>query len=319
MNYQNRKIMTIFQYRSCLIALCVLLILVNISCASEEAMRVIKTDEGYQFYEDDFPVLFYRLKPLTSAEGTHSRANYCHPVIGLDGEVLTEDFPKDHLHHRGIFWAWHQVYIGKQLIRDMWDCTDFIWDIHNVNIISTGKYSAALNAKVYWKSSQWKDGTVPFAEETVTIRVHKTENEVRIIDFEISINALVDGLRIGGSDDDKGYGGFSTRIPLPDDLQMTDKNGSVIPDRIAVTAGEWMNFTGTFGDHKSGIAVLIHPSHPGNSRDWILRKEGSCQNVAFPGREPVSVPADKPLILKYRVVIHKNADLDKLFSEYAAK
>ncbi len=73
MNYQNRKIMTIFQYRSCLIALCVLLILVNISCASEEAMRVIKTDEGYQFYEDDFPVLFYRLKPLTSAEGTHSR------------------------------------------------------------------------------------------------------------------------------------------------------------------------------------------------------------------------------------------------------
>ena len=31
-----------------------------------------------------------------------------------DGQVLTEDFPADHLHHRGIFWAWHQVYVGEK-------------------------------------------------------------------------------------------------------------------------------------------------------------------------------------------------------------
>jgi hypothetical protein len=140
---------------------------------------------------------------------------------------------------------------------------------------------------------------------------------MRIIDFEITISALVKGLRIGGSADDKGYGGFSTRIPLPNDLEMTDKNGSVTPTRLAVEAGEWMNFSGTFTGEKSNIAVLIHPSHPGAPHKWILRKRGSCQNVAYPGREPISIPIDKSLNLKYRVVIHKDADLSKLYQEYA--
>jgi hypothetical protein len=52
---------------------------------------------------------------------------------------------------------------------------------------------------------------------------------------------------------------------------------------------------------------------------WILRKEGSCQNVAYPGRVPVLIPGESPLILKYRVVLHKNADLEKLYSDYAAE
>jgi len=319
MNFHNTRVDIVFLPRFCLGGFIILLLIFNLSCASEDRMKVIKTEEGYQFFEKDVPILFYRVKPLTSAEGTHSRANYCHPVLGLDGEVITEDFPKDHLHHRGIFWAWHQVYIGEQLIRDMWDCTDFIWDFHDLDIIGTGENSAALSANVYWKSSQWKNGTKPFVEENVIIRVHRTENNIRIIDFDIRINSLVEDLRIGGSDDDKGYGGFSTRIPLPDDLQISDRNGSVTPDRVAVTAGEWMNFSGTFGDQVSNIAVFIHPSHPGNSRDWILRKKGSCQNVAFPGQKPVSISNDTPLTLKYRVVIHKNADLNKLFAEYGTQ
>jgi hypothetical protein len=297
----------------------ILLLTMSLSYAFNQTMRVVKTDEGYQFYEDNSMVLFYRIKPLTTKDGTYSRANYCHPVLGLNGGVITEDFPKDHLHHRGIFWAWHQVYVEDQLIRDMWDCTDFIWDFQRVNIIESGNKSTAISAIVNWESPQWKDASEPIAQEMVMIRLHKTENNIRMIDFEITISALVKGLRIGGSDDDKGYGGFSTRIPLPDDLVMTDKNGEVTPARIAVEAGEWMNFNGTFNDEKSNIAVFIHPSHPGAPYKWILRKRGSCQNVAYPGREPVSIPMDRPLQLKYRVVIHKDADLNKLFADYSGK
>lgn len=78
------------------------------------------------------------------------------------------------------------------------------------------------------------------------------------------------GLRIGGSSDVKGYGGFSTRIVLPADIQTSDSNGPVIPPNTAVTAGDWMNFSGTFGDTVSNFAILVHPSHPGHPRPWIL-------------------------------------------------
>jgi len=285
--------------------------------ASEGRVRIVKTDEGYQFFEAEAPVLFYRTAPKATAEGSYSRANYCHPIYGLDGRILTEDFPKDHPHHRGVFWAWHQVYVGNTPMGDMWACEDFTWDIHTVQILELRQNAAALMAGVYWKSSRWKAGLEPFAKETVTIRVHQVMGDTRLIDFDVEILALQEGLRIGGSNDVKGYGGFSTRIVLPADIQMSDRNGPVTPQETAVTAGDWMNFSGTFGNAVSNFAILVHPSNPGHPRQWILRASGSAQNVAYPGREPIPISTMRPLVLRYRLVLHKNADLNQLASEYS--
>jgi hypothetical protein len=285
--------------------------------AAERQVRILKTNEGYQFCEGEKPVLFYRTAPKAMPNGTYARANYCHPVYGLDNQVMTEDFPADHLHHRGIFWAWHQVYVDNVPMGDMWACQDFTWDIHSIQILPSRSDAAALKAGVYWKSSRWKEGREPFAQETVTIRVHKTVHETRLIDFDIEILALEEGMRLGGSNDVKGYGGFSTRIILPTDIQMSDSNGPVTPQNTAVAAGDWMNFFGTFGDTASNFTILVHPSHPGHPRAWILRKSGSAQNLAYPGREPIPVSTRTPLVLRYRLVLHKNADLNQLFREYS--
>jgi len=42
----------------------------------------------------------------------------------------------------------------------------------------------------------------------------------------------------------------------------------------------------------------------------------SAQNVAYPGREPIPVPTAKPLVFRYRLVLHRNADLNQLFGQY---
>jgi Family of unknown function (DUF6807) len=287
--------------------------------ASGSEMRVVETDEGYRFCEGEKPVLFYRTAAKATKDGKYARSNYCHPVYGLDGAVLTEDFPADHLHHRGIFWAWHQVYVGQMAMGDMWACEDFTWDIHTVQILPPQPNSAALRAGVTWKSSQWKDGREPFAAETVTIRVHHTSRDMRLIDFDIEILALAEGLRLGGSNDIKGYGGFSTRIVLPADIRMSDPNGPVTPQNTALAAGDWMNFSGTFGATASNFAVMVHPSHPGHPRKWILRASGSAQNVAYPGREPIAVSTKTPLVLRYRLVLHKKVGLNQLFNAYREK
>ena len=149
------------------------------------------------------------------------------------------------------------------------------------------------------------------------MRVHRVIDETRLIDIDIAILALEEGIRIGGSNDVKGYGGFSTRIVLPPDIQMSDAKGPVTPQNTAVAAGDWMNFAGTFGDTASKLAILVHPSNPGHPREWILRKSGSAQNVAYPGREPIPISTAKPLLLRYRLVLHRNADLNHLFDEYS--
>jgi len=78
--------------------------------------------------------LFYRQAPV-SHQGEYTRNHNIHPLYGLKGDILTEDFPADHLHQRGIYWAWHQVLVNGKSMGDMWLTEDFIWDVQEVKTI----------------------------------------------------------------------------------------------------------------------------------------------------------------------------------------
>jgi hypothetical protein len=121
-----------------------------------EKMNIIETDEGYSFLEDGREILFYQRK-AKSLDGRFSRSDYVHPLYSLDGGVITEDFPPDHLHHRGVFWAWHQIWIGDKRIGDGWIAKDISWDVADAKIVSRDSKSAVLKAKVLWKSPLWTD------------------------------------------------------------------------------------------------------------------------------------------------------------------
>ena len=73
----------------------------------------------FDIFDGEKPVLTYNFGTITrenipEKEHRRSRACYVHPVWGLNGEVLTDDFPKDHYHHHGVFWAWPHVGIDGQ-------------------------------------------------------------------------------------------------------------------------------------------------------------------------------------------------------------
>jgi len=292
--------------------------------ATKNPIEIIESPQGFTITEGKAEVMFYQ-RQHKSLNGKYSRADYIHPLYGLDGEVLTEDFPADHPHHRGVFWAWHQVWIGEKRLGDSWAATDFFWDVYDTEIFEPDSRSRVLKVHVHWKSPLWTDANgkqKAFVREVTTIRVYRAQDDIRKVDFQISLLALEDDVRIGGSEDDKGYGGFTTRIRLPDGLSFTGTNGPVEPQRVSVEAGPWLDFSGTF--HKdgrvSGLAILCHNSSPGYPQQWILRRKGSAQNPVYPGRNPILLSRDKPLILRYRLIIHRgnvnHVNLDKLQAEY---
>jgi hypothetical protein len=290
-------------------------------------IKIVESDEGFLVTEGRQKILLYQRKPK-SLDAKFTRANYVHPLYSLDGQILTEDFPADHLHHRGIFWAWHQVYVGDKKLGDGWSTKDIFWDVYNAKILAVDSQSAALQVEVYWKSPLWTDARgkqKPFVKETTTITVHRAEAGMRKIDFEISLLALEDGVRIGGADNERGYGGFSARIRLPDDMKFTGQSGPVEPRSTSVEAGPWLDFSGQFGDDSkvSGLAILCHQSNPGYPHQWILRRKGSMQNPVYPGRYPVLLSREKPITLRYRLIIHRgnahNINLNKLQAEYNAE
>jgi hypothetical protein len=295
------------------------------SAASADGSFIVEErPDGYLVREDGKDVLFYQRAPKAK-DGQYERSNYIHPLYGIDGEVLTEDFPADHLHQRGIYWAWHQIYVGDRRVGDSWVMEGFSWDITEVRVRERGERSVALEAQSNWISPRWTDDAgnpVPFVEETAVIRVHEARDQMRFIDVAISLRALEDNVRIGGSEDEKGYGGFSVRMRLPEGMQFTSRQGPVTPRTTALESGPWMDISGPLKQdgETSGIAILSHPANPDHPQPWILRETASMQNPVYPGREPVRLPTEAPLILRYRLVVHDGGvdqvDLNQLQEMY---
>ena len=286
---------------------CVLIAVLLLSCEGEvDNWKTIETHEGVLILEGTDSVLFYQRTP-TAAVGRSSRANYIHPLYGINGGVLTEDFPDDHYHHRGVFWAWHQVFVGDKRMGDAWETTNFDWNVTNVSVERKGDVSV-LSANVNWESLKWLDGLGakwPFAKEEIKIKIHKKKDNFRVLDFNIKIEALEDSLSIGGSEDEKGYSGFSWRMKMPDDLVFNSEGGEVEPIKTEVNAGAWMNISGNLNNKgKEGIIVISHESNPKHPQPWILRKKKSMQNAKFPGNERYEIPKDQPLVLNYRMIIY---------------
>ncbi len=288
--------------------ICLLLLFYYSIESSAQLLTIEKTDDGAWVKEAGEKVLFYQAT-TKSMDGEYPRANYIHPLYNVDGAELTEDFPKDHLHHRGIFWTWHQVIIGDKKIGDAWECKDFVWDVTNVSKEQSSEDEITLNVHTLWKSPLWLDnkGTQKaFLKEKAKITVHAKEKNYRVIDFEISMLALEPNLKIGGSDGKKGYGGFSVRMKLPEDIRFTSNNGEVTPTVGPISAGDWMDVSGSLAADggKAGIIMMCHPDNPMFPEPWILRKKGSMQNPAYPGRTPVLISDKKATVLKYRLVVY---------------
>jgi hypothetical protein len=269
-----------------------------------------KSSEGIEISENNKPVLFFQTKPKT-VSGQYERAGYIHPLYDLNGNVLTDDSPKDHPYHRGIFWAWHQIVVNGKNVADGW-MSDRISFVPGKMQVTKSPTNTILTSQLTWKVSDSGKADMNIVNETSRMNIYRAKEHYRVMDFDIFLKPLVD-LKLGGSDDPKGYGGFCLRLKLPDNLQFISGDSAVTPQETPVMAGPWMDFR--MGD--AGVAVFGYKDdgeHP-----WILRKVTSMQNVPYPGRTPVAIPADG-LRLKYRIVIHDgqttSADIEKLYREY---
>ncbi|MDG2220350.1 MAG: PmoA family protein [Rubripirellula sp.] len=262
--------------------------------------------QGVLVRQGSKPVLFFQ-RELRSKSGRWSRANYIHPLYDIEGsQVISEDFPADHGHHRGVFWAWHQVCVNGKKLGDSWLCEDFVWDVRSVEFESPAS-PLRLKTLTHWKSPDLLDEReemISVVEERVVISVHAEQDKSRVIDFEIALLALVPGVEIGGSEDRKGYGGFSPRLRLSPDQSFMAAAGVVEPQVTAVDVGNWVELVGD----SFRVKMMADPSNPPpvglpTPTHWILRQKRSMQNAVFPGRELVTLSTEAPTVLRYRLLI----------------
>ena len=265
-------------------------------------------EKSLGLWEGDKPVLVYNhgilSKPGVPAD--RNRSTYIHPLYGLDGEVLTDDFPKDHYHHRGLFWAWPHVKIdGKEY--STWDLRDIAQKFERWLERGTTARGATLGVE-----NGWYVGAQKVMQERVWFCVHPATADQRAIDLEFTWTPAGKPVTLTGAEG-KSYGGLTLRFAPGTNTVITIPSGPTIKD-LPMTNLPWADLTRLWSaaQKTSGAAIFVHPSHPDFPPQWLTRHYGVLC-LGWPGIQAKTFQPGEPIRCSYRVWIHRGtADLAAL-------
>jgi hypothetical protein len=269
--------------------------------------------------EQEKPVFVYNYGVITdekvpAGETRRSRACYIHPLWGLDGEVLTDDFPKDHYHHHGVFWAWPHVEVGNEM-HDLWMYKDITPKFVRWLSRDAGPLAAVLGVE-----NGWFVGDRKVMIERVWMEVAKATPTERAIDLDFTWIPVDQPIALRGAEG-KSYGGLNVRFAVvkEKDSTITVPAGASTKD-LPETPLPWADLTDTFPGAKqpSGAAIFVPTDHPNYPPTWLTRHYG-LMSIGWPGVNGKKFEAGKPIHLQYRLWIHPGAvDVARLKAAYDA-
>jgi hypothetical protein len=299
----------------------------GLAFGAEKEQKDLKASGSFRFapvssnslglWEGDKPVLVYNHGSITNAAAPKAESHSCyiHPLYGLDSEVLTEDFPADHLYHRGLYWAWSHIKIGGE----EYD----LWSIRGIRpqFVRWIEREAKGDAAVLAVENGWfvKDRKV--MREEARVRVHRAEAESRAIDLELSWTPLEQPITLWGAPE-KSYGGFTLRFGKRSKTIVTVPSGRA-PEDLLMTKLPWADLSGDFdGGRISGAAVFVHPEHPDYPPEWMTRDYGVLA-VGYPGVKAKTFPAGKTFTCRYRIWVHRGnpeaAEIQKAYDAFRSE
>jgi hypothetical protein len=280
----------------------------------EKRFSITEADDGLSLSERGRPVFVYRhqMQLAAGVPEKYRRSTYIHPLFDLRGNAITDDFPKDHLHHRDLSWTWAHVGVGGE-VHDLWACEGIRQVFEKWIAQENGPVCATIGVKNAWwtaptRSPDAQQRSAPGAgqrkvmDEWVWIRAFPANAYGRAIDVLLTLKAL-EPIQLSGRKE-KGYSGFGLRygprqttiITTPQGTEAADSDLKPLP---------WADESGNFAGSTllSGAAIFQHSSNPRHPAGWCLRHYGFI-GVSWPGVEIIHLEPGKVLTLRFRVWVH---------------
>lgn len=269
-----------------------------------------KEGTHYVFRAGDREIVRYQAEPgplpRPDIRPEYQRGGYLFPVLTPSGNAVADDYPPNHIHHHGVWWAWTKTsFAGTQ--PDFWNMGDRKGRVEFVAVDRVWEKddAAGLVARHQFVSLLATPPVTALHESwELTVRAADDGRPRHLID-------LTSTQRCAGSEPLKlpkyHYGGLGFRGLRAWDgaanCQFLTSNG--ITDRLKgnTSTARWL-WVGGPAEH--GIAGITLLSHPSNFRaPQPLRLHPTEPFVCFAPQQAgdMEITPDRPYISRYRLVI----------------
>lgn len=229
------------------------------------ARRVGKTVE---FWSGRKRILNYQAEPgelpRSDIDEAYRRGGYIHPIWSPNANVVTDDFPKDHVHHHGIWFPWTKTHFeGRE--PDFWNMGTGSGRVEFVQLqdYSSGPVFAELTTRHQFVDLLAEGGKTAL-NETWKIRVFATpeKSNVWLFDLESRQTCATDSplvlpeYRYGGL----GFRGHWDWNGIENTHFLTSNEET---DRVKghATRANWCYIGGDTDGSRTGIVVMCHPDN----------------------------------------------------------
>ena len=257
------------------------------------------------------------------------RGGYIHPVFTPSGRLVTDDYPSDHYHHHGIWFAWTKTeFEGAH--PDFWNVGDGTGRVEFASL--DGTWTGPVHAG--FKSRQRYVALTGAAPKTVL----NEQWEVRV--YNVGQGGKGKGKRYFSFDivatqqcasdsplvlEEYRYGGMGVRghrnwkdksqVSFLTSEGKTRENGNA-------TRGRWVHMSGLVDNQTVGIAVLDHPGNFRSPQPLRLHPDDPYFNYAPSQLGRFEIKPGEKFVLRYRYIVADGAadkaELDRLWTDYAA-
>src|SRR4051812_42569810 len=285
----------------------------------------------------DRPVLQYNAAMVESPRGIepyYRRNGQIHPLFTPSGGMVTDDFPPDHAHQHGVFFAWVNTTFERRHL-DFWNQKEQTGGVRHVATLGTasGPVFGEFRVKLRHDDLSAPGGPRPVLDEVWTVRAYALK-DVFLVDFESTQScAGADPLTINKYH----YGGMGLRgnrewfdptvkgndAPDPARSGRSDFLTDEGKDRGTGnhTRPRWVDLSGKIDAGSGGVALL---DHPGNFRfPQPIRLHPNKPYFCFAPMVLGSfeIAPGRPYLSRYRIVVHDGPPdagaLGRFWNDYA--
>lgn len=252
--------------------------------------------------EDGKVVLGYKHSTALAPGAPEDRPRCCYiyPALTPAGVSPLDDFPADHYHHRGLFWAWPVVeFEGVR-----YD----LWMMKGIDARTAGPVEAGVGGGRAWlrATNAWFANERQLVREQVRIETPPAEGATRTLHVTLTFEALAGRVTLRGSQErGKSYGGFSARFAPREDTILRAGGHRLKRDEDLVPHA-WAELEAVYKGQRAVVRITPDAANPHAPYQWCLREYGFA-GASFPGRtgsvQGYTLEPGKPLTLRFTVTL----------------